>query len=290
MATIGGGMARGDMGVGMNGGMGGDLLQSVRPTYGRRGRMVIGHRRRYGGRLIALNRPPTKGEKELECRVVLCVYTCGIFELFRRCCCRNWGKAPPPDVDPDTGVPIEPKAPKAPVMPEDNFSSSKPGCCTGLKCGCIMTRYYGGRNIVITRPRTKGEKALDCRIISSLFTCGIFELFRRCCCRNCGKYPPPDVDPKTGVVIGPQTGVSIDPRTAIGMTQLAGRPVTVAPGMPENNGEVCRPSYAANPKSIIQVDGGEGNCGNSSSNYSSSKGNCGCSSSNYSSSKGNCGH
>ncbi len=247
--------------------------------------MRIGHRRRYGGRLIPLDRPPTKGEKQLECRVILCVYTCGIFEFFRKCWCRNWGKSPPPDVDPNTGIPIDPEA-QVPIMPEDNFSTSKPDCGTGLKCGAgVNIRNYGGHPVDINRPRTKGEKAMDCRIILCSFTYGISELFRLCFCRNWGKYPPPDVDPNTGIPKDPQTGVPTDPKAVIGMEQVAKQPVTMAPGGWKYNERACHPSNAANPKSVVEVDGGKGNYPrNSSSNYTSSKDNDGNSTSSYPSS------
>ncbi len=100
-----GGTAGDDMGVGMNGGtarVGGDPARGCHPRCG------CIHRRRYGGRFVTLNRPRTKGENELDCRFFLCGITYGVSELFMRCCCSNWGKYPPPDVDPDTGVPIDP--------------------------------------------------------------------------------------------------------------------------------------------------------------------------------------
>ncbi len=53
----------------------------------------------------------TNGEIEIGARVCLGVSTFGISEFCRHLFCRNWGKYPPPDVDPNTGFPISMEQP-----------------------------------------------------------------------------------------------------------------------------------------------------------------------------------
>ncbi len=146
-----------------------------------------------------------------------------------------------------------------------------------------------GYSIYGPRPLTRGEQELSCRACMCFSTFGIAELFRCCFCPKFGKYPPPDVDPVTGIPIDPETGrhligqpmeqPTMEQPTMVQptMVQPVGEPMaqpvgepTVQPTAPsvslEYNGTVYEASYASTPQSMV-ADSGQGNYGYSSSNY-----------------------
>ncbi len=120
--------------------------------------------------------------------------------------------------------------------------------------GNYRTRCYDGT------PRLPTQGEIDCqiRLCCSCFTLGIFEILRLCCCRNFGKYPPPDVDPATGYPVGMvPPGQPMEQPMGLHM----GQPVVMsvaqpyAPAQtPESNGTVYQPSYSVTPQSMAADD------------------------------------
>eukprot|EP01084_Bolivina_argentea_P178841 309107_1 len=113
-------------------------------------------------------------------------------------------------------------------------------------------RGYGrGYGYGMGRPATSGELEIAGRLLLCGCTMGISELFRLCCCRNFGKYPPPDVDPVTGYPVG-----MAPPGQPMG--QPIGQPAVVpmvqpyAPAqVPEYNGMAYKPHYSVTPQSMV---------------------------------------
>ncbi len=101
----------------------------------------------------------------------------------------------------------------------------------------------------LSRPQTKGEREAACRGFLCFNTCGTSELCRLCCCRKWGVYPPPDVDPVTGVPIDPTTGIPIAP---LYMQQQAG----AGPLRPDNNFAMNTPQAMVAGKSQGNYGGG----------------------------------